>query len=109
MNRFQKRKSSFRVLRKAGTAVLVAVVFVCFWMSIGSVSEETRQQQKKSLENAIWKDVVQCYAMEGHYPESLTYVEEHYGLTYDKKRFFVDYEVLGSNMIPDITVIEQEE
>lgn len=109
MNRFQKKKNSGDSIRIIGSAVLVAAVLGSFVMSIRSVAEETRQQQKTSLEKAIRRDVIQCYAMEGHYPESIAYMEEYYGLTYDKEHFFVDYEVLGSNMMPDITVIEQEE
>ena len=48
---------------------------------------------------------MQCYALEGTYPPNLQYLEEHYGLTYDKKRFYVDYLAIGSNFFPDVTVI----
>ena len=30
------------------------------------------------------KGAVQCYSVEGRYPESLSYMEKHYGLEYDK-------------------------
>lgn len=106
MNRFQK-KNHWNGIKRIWPVAAAAVIFGCFWQGLGSVSEETRQQQKKSLESAIRRNVVQCYAMEGRYPESIAYLEEHYGLTYDKEIFFVDYEILGSNMMPDITVIEQ--
>ena len=39
------------------------------------------------------------------YPESLSYLEEHYGITYDKENYVVDYEIIGSNILPDVTVI----
>ena len=48
---------------------------------------------------------MQCYAIEGRYPPSLEYMEEHYGLVYDKDIFFVDYQPIGSNLYPDVTVI----
>ena len=45
--------------------------------------------------------------MEGSYPESLQYLKEHYGLTYDDDKFFVDYQTLGSNIMPDVTIIDR--
>ena len=45
--------------------------------------------------------------MEGAYPESLEYLKENYGLIYDEDLFFVDYKVEGSNILPDITIIEK--
>ena len=45
--------------------------------------------------------------MEGSYPESLEYLKEHYGITYDEDRFFVDYKIVGTNILPDVTIIEK--
>lgn len=111
MNRFQKKKE-FRNRRKQNglhmsSVLLLAGAFVLFGVSVHSVTAQTQKQQKNSLEKAIRRDMVQCYAMEGHYPESLEYLEEHYGLTWDKDRFFVVMEVFGSNMMPDVTVAER--
>ena len=50
---------------------------------------------------------MQCYSIEGAYPESLEYMEEHYGLTYDKDVFFVDYQPIAGNLYPDYTVIKR--
>lgn len=37
----------------------------------------------------------------------LAYLEEHYGVQIDEERFTVSYVVFGSNLMPDITVLEQ--
>ena len=50
---------------------------------------------------------VACYAAEGVYPPDLAYLEEHYGVQIDEERFTVSYVVFGSNLMPDITVLEQ--
>ena len=55
------------------------------------------------------RNVVQCYAAEGRYPESLKYLEEHYPLRYDKEKYFIGYEVLGENIMPDITIISRKD
>lgn len=48
-------------------------------------------------------------ALEGVYPESLEYLKEHYGLTYNEDRYIVNYEALGSNLMPDVTVMEKQD
>ena len=53
------------------------------------------------------RNITYCYAVEGAYPESLDYLKENYGLTYDENLFFVDYHIDGSNIFPDITIIER--
>ena len=65
-------------------------------------------KQQESLETALARDITHCYAVEGFYPPSLSYMEEHYGLTYDKDLFFVDYQPIGSNIRPDVTVISRK-
>ena len=59
------------------------------------------------LEKAIDRSITQCYALEGVYPDNLAYLEQEYGLTYNKEHFFVDYQYIGSNLRPDITIIER--
>jgi|GEM_PF-1169678 len=59
--------------------------------------------------NAVLKGAVQCYAVEGRYPESLSYLEQHYGVSYDKDKFIVSYEITGSNRMPQVTVIALNE
>ena len=38
---------------------------------------------------------------------SLSYMEEHYGLTYNEELFFVDYQPIGSNIFPNATIIRK--
>ena len=94
-----------RLFRKAGTSVLRVE---CLSVSLLSqVSDTTRRRQKESLENALWRGVTQYYALEGHYPETLDDLTENCGIQYDKKQFFIDYQIAGANILPDITVIER--
>ena len=52
--------------------------------------------------------MVHCYSIEGTYPPNLECLEAHYGLLYDKENFYVDYMPIGSNILPDVTVIALE-
>ena len=96
MNRFEQKSMSFgRKLVYLLPILAFLVLFVLFLQGIGSVSESTLTKQQESLETALGRSISQCYAVEGCYPPSLEYLEQHYGLLYDKNSFFVDYEYYG--------------
>ena len=46
-----------------------------------------------------------CYAIEGRYPPSIEYLEEHYGVMINRKKYNVFYDGFASNVMPDITVV----
>ena len=85
--------------------ILFIIISVLFVNGVSSVSETTLDKQRESLETALHRSISQCYAVEGLYPPSLSYIEENYGLIYDKKLFYVDYQPFSSNIFPDITII----
>ena len=108
-NRFEsgnnfKFKISDRAYRII-TVVIFTAVLVMFFFAVDSMGRSSISKQQQSLENALHRDIVQCYAIEGRYPPSIEYLEQHYGLTYDKKSFFVDYLPVAGNLYPDVTVI----
>ena len=98
MHRRRRWKGAF----SAAFIIAVAAIFLYLLSDFG---KSTMERQQKSLTDAIHRDIVQCYALEGVYPPSLEYLQEHYGLTWDPETFFVDYEPIGSNLYPDVTVM----
>lgn len=94
-------------LRPFLSAVLFLSLFGAFVLGISQVSQETKAKQAESLRQAISRGIVHCYAAEGHYPESLEYLTQHYNIHYDTDSFFVDYQVLGENIFPDVTILEK--
>ena len=78
---------------------------VALWGSSSRIFNDTKKRQEESIQEAVIKGAVQCYSVEGRYPESLSYLEKHYGVNYDKKQFIVSYEIIGSNKMPQVTVI----
>lgn len=108
MNRFEQKSMSFgRKLVYLLPILAFLVLFVLFLQGIGSVSESTLTKQQESLETALGRSISQCYAVEGCYPPSLEYLEQHYGLLYDENSFFVGYEYYGSNLLPEVTVLRR--
>ena len=111
MNRFNKDEK-FNILRRISKflpLVLGIIVVVVFLYGVNYVSSSSYEGQLESLQNAVSRDVAQCYAVEGTYPPNIDYLYDHYGLTYNEDLFYVDYQFIGSNMYPDITIIQLQE
>ena len=108
MNRFLNKndRSPLYFLSRIRISYLLLPLLVIFFLyGISSISGSTISRQQESLETALNRDIIHCYAVEGFYPPSLSYIEEHYGLIYDKDLFFVDYQPVGSNLHPNITIL----
>lgn len=109
MNRFAtKTDRSLTLPHMNLTLIACPILIILFLTGIYSLGSSTVSKQQESLETALNRDITHCYAVEGMYPPSLDYLEEHYGLTYDKELFFVNYRPIGSNIRPDVTIIVKE-
>ncbi|MDD3142386.1 MAG: hypothetical protein PHX08_25950 [Lachnospiraceae bacterium] len=108
MNRFHYSKQNSFYRNYIVSIIVFLLIILVFYSAISSVSSRTDAEQKVSLERALQRSVIHCYSIEGSYPESLDYLKKHYGIVYDTQKFFVDYQVLGTNIMPDITIIEKE-
>lgn len=91
------------------SVLLFLLVTGAFVSGASAFSGKARSEGDVTLKNAISRATVQCYAIEGRYPPSVEYLEEHYGIQIDRKRYHVFYEGFASNIMPDITVIPAEE
>lgn len=86
--------------------VLFCVLAVMTARGLNSASGVSREEQLRLAAQAVRRAAVSCYAVEGFYPDSLDYLEEHYDVRVDPKKYVVSYEVFGSNIMPEITVME---
>ncbi len=101
-----KRKKRIQNYLGSFFRILLVIAFILiFWFGIDRISRGNIARQKQSLYDAIARDIVQCYSLEGIYPPSLKYLEEHYGLVYDNDLFFIDYRPIASNIYPDVTIL----
>lgn len=107
MKRFQLEKSR-RPYTGVISVLLFLVILFSVYTAVQSLSERSLKEQEQSLIRALRQSTVQCYAVEGFYPESLEYLVEHYGIRYDHNTFFVDYQPSAQNIMPEITVIRKE-
>lgn len=85
--------------------VLFLFVCFCFQQGLSAIEQKVNKEGLQTLQTAIERCVTRCYAETGSYPESLEYLKTHYGLHYDESQYFVDYQPVGANILPDITII----
>ena len=95
-----------------GAVLLPAAVILLLLLFLGGLSNLNRGRREEGrlqLEEAVRRSAVACYAAEGIYPPDLDYLKEHYGIQVDETRYVVIYEPAGSNLMPDITVLERDQ
>ncbi|MDO5291216.1 MAG: hypothetical protein Q4F05_00570 [bacterium] len=100
-----------KVLKFIIRAVLpfIALLFVIMILLKGFTYFESinQVQSKELLEQSVRRATVECYAVEGAYPITLEYLEENYGISYDKNKYEVEYGCWSSNQMPTIIVNEK--
>ena len=107
MNRFNRPSLRKRIIESMNFSVFFFIIVIAvFLVGISFIASTSSKDQTQILTDAVNKDIIHCYAVEGYYPPNLKYIEDHYGLTYDKDRYFVDYVPIGDNIMPSVTIVE---
>lgn len=86
--------------------VLAAVIIVAaslLWA--GSRTKAGMAEQTDSIRDAVRARALQCYVIEGAYPESLDYLIENYGLAVNTEDYRIIYMPYAENLPPEIKVI----
>lgn len=79
---------------------------LAFCLGVNRLEGARSTQGRQQLEDALRRTAVSCYASQGFYPPSVDYMVRHWGLRYDPEQFTIHYEVFASNLMPDITVLD---
>lgn len=84
------------------------IVIICASIMLASILDFSGgyvQTRAAQIKESIISSVAQCYALEGRYPDDLSYLEVHYGLQLDRADYTIHYELFASNIFPGIRVI----
>lgn len=98
------KKKRRRWLVPLVAAVLCAALVLCA-AGYGRMKADLARQSAEAVQEAVLRSAVQCYAVEGAYPSSVSYLEEHYGLLIDHDTYIVSYDAFSSNLLPDVAVL----
>lgn len=104
----RKRTVWLALLRGLLLPVIAAGALVCFAAALNSLDSGRSREDLRQLEETLRRGCVACYAAEGAYPQDLEYLKTHYGVQIDEARYTVFYDVFAENLMPDITVLENE-
>lgn len=85
--------------------LLIGAMIAVFTFSLMRLDKGSTEIQRRQLEDSIRRACISCYSLEGIYPPTLQYLEEHYGLQINDKHYAVFYEIFAENIMPDITVV----
>ena len=103
-----KRRGSplLRAVQVILLPLAVLAVLLCFTTALGNLDSAQSEESMRQLEQALRRGCVAGYAAEGSYPADLDYLKEHYGLVWNEERYWIDYQPIGSNLMPDVTVVK---
>lgn len=96
------------VKRKIIISLIILTAAIMGIYTYNSVEKANVQQQMKAVEGAVTQSAIQCCSIEGSYPQDIEYLEKHYGLIIDSEEYIVVYELLASNILPDVTVLKKQ-
>lgn len=99
------REHKFIAVLILAAVIAAACVFGVFMTSsAGDKAKDTDQ-----IAQAIYDRALQCYVIEGAYPESLSYLEKNYGLAVNRRDYTIVYTPYAENQPPEIRVIYKKE
>ena len=108
MKRDVFKKSAFETIRESLTPIIFTLaVIVVIIFGLWKTEVSSRAEGLRLLEESVMRAAVQCYAVEGSYPDGINHIEKRYGVFIDRTRYAVHYEIFASNILPDITVLER--
>lgn len=100
-----KESTGKKLIRAILPGILLLVVIIVFYLAVSQTSDRSVQSQVDALKRALSGGAVRTYALTGSYPESLEELLRDYHITYDKKKYIVEYTPNGANLFPSIFVI----
>lgn len=104
-----KKKSAFkRSMTYILPLVLFAAMLLWFLLAMRNTASSTEKNELQALKTNIENSITMCYAIEGAYPDSVEYLCENYGLTYDKDKYILHYDGFASNIRPTVMVFERQ-
>ena len=102
-----KRKSS-RLWRTLAVLALAAALALALVLGLRA-RQTALAESRAAVRDAVLRCASQCYAVEGVYPPSLGYLEAHYGLVVNHRRYIVTYDAYSSNLPPEVQVLVRGE
>lgn len=89
------------ILKSIVTAFIIGAIFS---VGIYFIDDFMLNKSYHALYDELKKASNHCFAVEGRYPPDLRYIQDHYGIEIDNRRFTVDYRRTSPDNAPDINI-----
>ena len=86
--------------------IIAALLFVFTFVFLINPKSTVDTQAETTLKESIIKASIQCYAIEGRYPDDVEYLEKNYGIVINHSIYKVEYDRLSSNILPTVMILE---
>ena len=94
--------------KKDVAAILIFIaLIVAFVFLVNNITGKGNGRELEIVRDAVKNAALTCYAVEGMYPADISYLREHYNLSYNEDKYVVYYQPFASNVIPSIKVVER--
>ncbi|MCL1918341.1 MAG: hypothetical protein FWG14_08515 [Peptococcaceae bacterium] len=101
----KKRGKRFLLWRSMVVSLcILALGALSLFVFTRQVSDSVEQESERIAREAIIHALIACYAAEGSYPSSLSYLEERYGVIIDHGKYVISYGVFAPNVVPEVTI-----
>ena len=96
-----------RLRQQSWRRAIVAAIVVVALSVVGffGANYAIREQSALSMRTSILERAKQCCAVEGAYPQSLSYLVDHYGLVINDRDYVITYECYADNVVPSVVVV----
>jgi len=102
-----RKRIDYGTCVQAVLAALTVIYFAASCFGVSTYRENLSGSRTEEIRRSIERAAVQCYALEGHYPPNIEYLEENYGIKLNEDKYHYEYVVFASNIRPSINVIEK--
>ena len=86
--------------------IFTLAVMGMIFFGLRQAEEANRAEGLRILEESINRAVAQNYTTQGRYPESISSIEENFGISIDRTKYVVHYRLFASNIFPEVSVIQ---
>ncbi len=99
---------SDRGKKKTGVIVLLLALILVAGIAVlrfGGSRRYVTEEGAAAIREAVRREALQCYVVEGVYPPDLQYLLDNYGLQINMEDYVVVYDCFASNLPPSIRVV----
>lgn len=97
-------------LKLVMTAIIASVILIAAAFAWAhKAAKDSFEEQAEAIREAVSRRALQCYVIEGAYPESLDYLVENYGLAVNREDYKIVYIPYAENLPPEVKVIYKGE